>query len=141
MLSPVPFRILVHDAPIGVQFALQSGTDQLLQAVIATAEDLQFEFDLRVQLGPDALPNFLGPCAQGPRDARFVYLGSGTRAGQLGTPWDRRAKLGLRTIGWDLLDQLEKTPGGVLETLIPGRAKDGGPVCASIPVTWRIAGG
>ncbi len=139
MLERVSFRFHVLDAPVGVQFALQSGKDQLLQRVVAGSEPLTFEFDLRLQTGPDGLPNFLGDCAQGPRDSRFVYLCAGRRAGQIGTDWDRRAKLGLRSIGWELLANLEKERGSFLECTIPGRARDNGPVCASVPVAWKLA--
>lgn len=42
------------------------------------------------------LPNSLGPFAQGPPAARFVYVDVGTYAGQKNTPWARRMKVPLR---------------------------------------------
>ena len=42
--------------------------------------------------------NFLGPFTQGPPASRFVYVNSGTMAGENATPWTRRAKIPLAGI-------------------------------------------
>jgi Family of unknown function (DUF5990) len=66
-------------------------------------------FDFTVRLGApqaDGRPNFLGPFAQGsPRD-RFVYVNAGTRAGQSNSRWDRRAKVPLGQITWELIEEV-----------------------------------
>ncbi len=141
MLDTIPFRVIVLAPPSGVHFAIQSGKDRLLAVQVSGVGDLRFEFSLRLQQGPDGLPNFLGDCAQGPRQGRFVYLTVGARAGQPGTCWDRRAKLPLRSIDWPLLDALEANPNMLIEGEFAGRARDGGPLCASVPVIggWRTA--
>jgi|CXWL01.1.fsa_nt_gi hypothetical protein len=136
----VRFRVIVQGPPTGAHFAVQSGKDELLPPVATSSDELRFEFELRVQPGPDGRPNFLGPCAQGPRNGRFVYVNSGGRAGETGSVWDRRAKLSLMSIDWALLDTLNAQPGALLEGVMLGRAKDGGPACASVPVVggWRV---
>jgi hypothetical protein len=45
-----------------------------------------------------------GPAAQGP-PARFVYVHSGTRAGQVGSCWDRRAKVPLLAGAWQVVHE------------------------------------
>ena len=51
--------------------------------------------------------------------------------------WSRRAKIDVHDIPADLLAQARQ--GEVLEVVLPGRAKDGGPACATVrPIrTWR----
>ena len=132
--TQIRFRIIVRDPPPGVPFAVQVGRTELLAPIDKGANALQFEFDLRVQPGPDGHPNFLGPCAQGPREQRFVYVTSGVRAGSTDSCWDRRAKLSLMSIDWALLEAYANNPRSVLEGLIHGRARDGGPACASVPI-------
>ena len=69
---------------------------------------------------------------------RFVYIAVGTSAGQHASEWSRRAKIDVHGIPADLLAQARA--GRVLEVVLPGRAKDGGPACATVrPLqAWRI---
>jgi hypothetical protein len=89
-------RILVLRPPAGVTFAVQKGKYEFLPPTEIADEYLAFDFTLRVhgdpQCGP---PNFRGPFAQGPPAERFVYVNSGTSAGQHDSPWTRRAKIQL----------------------------------------------
>jgi hypothetical protein len=125
-----------------VTFCLQQGLSELVSAVRSDGDDLSF--DLGVRVGdplPDGRPNFLGPFTQGPRKARFVYVNSGARAGKADSGWDRRAKVPLSGISWELIEEALATPGAVLEARIPGTSRDGGPVCASIPLLdggWKV---
>jgi len=73
----------------------------------------------------DEIPNFLGPFVQGPRGGRFVYVNSGTLAGQADSCWTRRAKVGLKEISWDLVVAVLANPSSFPEAKITGRAKDG----------------
>jgi hypothetical protein len=89
----------------------------------------------------DGSPRFLGPFTQGPPAARFVYIRSGTLAGQTNTPWTRRAIIHLAGVTWALIHKIEKQPGAHLEVRFAGTAKDGGPSCASVPFLdggWRV---
>ncbi|HZJ47326.1 MAG TPA: DUF5990 family protein [Pyrinomonadaceae bacterium] len=136
----IPLRITVVDPPAGVLFAIQKGKSEVVTPILANGSDLSFDFSIRVQERADGSPNFLGPFVQGPTSARFVYVNSGTLAGQWDSCWTRRAKVGLREINWKLIKSVTNKPGGVLEVKIFGKTRDGGPVCASVkPLTgWTI---
>ena len=110
-----------------------------LQEPEAAGNANTFDFDIRVDLtGPE--PNFLGPFAHGPKDARFVYVNSGTYAGQADTCWSRRAKLSLMGITKEEVERVLNTPGARLQTTINGTGRDGGPVCASVKgLEWMVA--
>jgi hypothetical protein len=134
----VPFRIVVEDAPRDIAFAVQLGRSQLLPPREGGSV-LVFEFRLRVKPGVSAGAVFLGPAAQGPPGDRFVYVNSGTSAGQQGSPWTRRAKLKLGTLDRALVDRVLGDPGLVLEGRVPALGGDGGPVCATTRLFsgWR----
>lgn len=135
-------RITLVQPPAGVTFCLQRGQAELVSAVRSGGEDLSFDLDVRVgDPLPDGRPSFLGPFTQGPREARFVYVSSGIRAGEAGSGWDRRAKVPLSGISWDLIEEALASPGAFLEARIQGTSRDGGPVCATIPLLdggWRV---
>jgi len=130
----IPIRICVVQPPPGVAIKVQRGRDELLPPSIDTAELITFE--LRVRLGDAAGggPRFLGEFVQGPPSARFVYVNSGKRAGQPDTFWDRRAKVSLMGISNAKVKEVLDRPGRVLEAHIGGKARDGGPMCASVPL-------
>jgi hypothetical protein len=136
------FRITVVSPPPGVTFGLQRGKGALVPPAQATNEYLSFDFTLRVDIGKDGRPNFLGPFAQGPPASRFVYVNSGTSAGQADSCWTRRAKVPLTGIGWRLIERALAGTDTLLEVQIGGKAKDGGPACATVPLLddgWRIS--
>ncbi|MFL6264281.1 MAG: DUF5990 family protein [Thermoanaerobaculia bacterium] len=138
----LPFRITVVSLPPGVTFRLQRGKDDLVPPAHAMNEYLSFDFTLRVSTGKDGRPNFLGPFAQGPPTGRFVYVNSGTLAGQADSCWTRRAKVPLTGIGWKLIEQALAGTDTILEAHIEGKARDGGPACATVPLLdggWRIS--
>ena len=84
-------------------------------------------------------PNFLGKYAQGPKQDRFVYVNSGTYAGQQNTGWARRAKLPLMTISKDQVDEAMSLPKARLETTFTGTGSDGGPTCATVKnLVWTV---
>jgi len=138
----LPFRITVVAPPPGVTFCLQRGKGGLVPPVEATNEYLSFDFTLRVGINKDGRPNFLGPFAQGPPGGRFVYVNSGTLAGQADSGWTRRAKVPLTGIGWRLIERAFAGTDTILETQIEGKAKNGGPACATVPLLddgWRVS--
>jgi hypothetical protein len=97
-------------------------------------------FDLSVRVGAsraDGQPTLLGPVTQGPPSDRFVYVNSGTRAGQVGSCWDRRAKVPLSGITRQLIERVQRQRGARLEVRIAGTAGDGGPACATVPLLER----
>ena len=137
-------RIVMEDPLPGVAFALQRGAGAkaaLEQAVVASSEPLRFEVEVAINGSlPDGRPRLTGPFIQGPPQARFVYLCVGEAAGQAGAEWRRRVKVPLADLSWALIRSVP--PGGRLEARIAGRARDGGPACASVPLLppgWRVA--
>ena len=141
----LPLRITVLRRPHGVAFAVQRGKAELLEPAAVSTDAMVFDFIVRVapRKGGGA-PNFLGPYAQGTPADRFVYVNAGTAAGQVGSPWSRRAKIRIGMIGWDLVEEVLATPGVVLEARFEGTGRDGGPSCASVPLLgggWRVARG
>ena len=140
MKQEIPIRIIVRDPLPDVTMQVQKGKDELLAPAQISANSISFEFMVTVDVNPDAPPNFLGKFAQGPKEQRFIYVNSGTYAGQKNSGWARRAKISLMTI---TRDQITKTvsSGGTLEAAIQGRGgRDGGPACASVPVVggWKV---
>ena len=143
MEQELTFRIILESPPPGVDFGLQKGRGndyEVVQKQRSKTGDLRFEFDARVKEGKDGSPTLLGPFVQGPSDARFVYIDIGTYAGQTDTPWSRRLKIPFRDITWDLVK--EATRGKqVIETHVPGTAKDGSPTCATVKLFagWKVS--
>lgn len=123
-------------------FAVQRGRHDLVKPFLATTDLVSFAITL--ELGPshaEGLPDFRGAVAQGARTDRFVYVNSGFYAGQLGTPWERRAKIKLADIPIALVESAAGQPDAAIEALIHATMKDGGPVCATVrspQISWRM---
>lgn len=133
-------RITVLDPVPGVALALRGAGAR--QPVLPGGSEAQFDFVIRVKRIPgEDQPRFLGPFTHGPPAQRFVYIDVGVLAGQADSRWTRAVKVSLSAISWQLVDEAlrRRTP---LEARIHGRAKDGGPACASVPLLdggWRVA--
>lgn len=135
MKQDVKFRIVVTDPLPVVAMVVQRGRDDLLLPT-KNGNSLVFDFEISVDIS-SGTPNFLGKYAQGPKDARFVYVNSGTYAGQADTCWSRRAKLSLMSITKEQVEEAMK--GSRIETTMPGVGKDGGPTCASVKgIEWKV---
>ncbi len=134
-------RLVVIDPPAGVAFAMQRGRDELVPPTGNESGSLLFDFDLRIGKPlADGRPNFLGPFAHGTPSARFVYVNSGTSAGQTDSCWTRRAKIMLAGIDQALLSRALRSDGR-LEAHMRGTGKDGGPACASVQLLdggWKL---
>ncbi len=138
MKQEIPFRINVLQPPTGVSIQVQRGRDELLPPALVSAESISFDFDIMADISSGS-PNFLGKYAQGPKDARFVYVNSGKLAGQTDSCWERRAKISLMGITREQAEAVITLPDSRLEVSINGTGGDGGPVCASVKgVVWRI---
>ena len=128
--------IIVVAPPPDVMFCVQGKPGGWIDPVRSTGKDITFGFSVR--LGPrlpDGGLRFLGKVAQGPPSARFIYICSGTMAGDSQSCWTRRAKVPLSGITEKLIKS-----GHRLEVRIAGRAADGGPACATVPLLdggWR----
>jgi hypothetical protein len=135
-------RVTLVRPPKGVRLCVQ-GKDaaELVGATTATGGHVSFDASVRMKLGgAKGAVRFLGPLTHGPQDKRFLYVCSGTLAGQPGSPWTRRAKVGLWTITPDLIDAVRTGAASGLEARINGCAGNGGPACATVPLLeggWR----
>lgn len=139
MKYQIPFRVIVNGPLRGVKTRVQKGKDELLEPSSISDSALSFEFDISVDVSGDSV-NFLGKFAQGPKDSRFVYVNSGTYAGQSDTAWARRAKLSLMSITKQQIQKAIEDRGSLMETTMPGIGRDGGPTCASVKgIEWKVA--
>lgn len=143
MSQEVPIRIVLVHPSKGVRFAVQRGKADLLLPTYADDETITFDFTVRVgeQQANDA-PNFLGPFTQGSVAERFVYVNVGTLAGELDSPWTCRIKVKLAGITQAMLEQVQATPGAVIEGRIAGQTKNGSPPAASVPLLddgWQVS--
>jgi len=139
----IMLRVNVTEPLVGVTMQVQEGKDRLLAPSESKRDRITFEFPVSVDLS-SGKPNFLGKFAHGPKDARFIYINSGSYAGQAGTRWNRRAKISLMKITSEQVTSVLSSPGSRFEVTIHGVGKDGGPVCASVPnaaEAWRIIKG
>ncbi|HEX3100148.1 MAG TPA: DUF5990 family protein [Pyrinomonadaceae bacterium] len=138
MKQEIPIRITVLRPLAGVSMKVQRGKDELLPPIAVEENAIAFEFEITVDLSA-ATPNFLGKYAQGPKDQRFIYVNSGSYAGQPGTCWNRRAKISLMSVTREQIEALVAKPGTILEAKFEGIGRDGGPTCASVKgVEWKV---
>ena len=143
METELRLRIVLVAPPAGVDFGLQDGKGsdyKTTQKQRSEGADLNFDCTVTVKNNrDDGLPNFLGPWTQGPATGRFVYIDIGKLAGQTDSCWERRIKVPLSGITWDMIQQVSEDSKLVLEAHIPGMAKDGGPSCATVHPTqgWK----
>lgn len=137
MKHEIPIKIVVMRPLAGVSMMVQRGRDELLPPAFKSAEQLVFDFELTVDM-TETRPNFLGKYSQGPKDARFVYVNTGTYADQHSL-WGRRAKISLMNITGDQIQEVISKEGLVLQTEFEGVGRDGGPTCASVKgIEWKV---
>lgn len=133
MPSAITLRLTTAAPVAGVAYSLQDKANMPVDPRIA--DEGPISFDVPVTLSDDG--RLTGPFVrrEGP-SRRFVYIAIGTSAGQHGE-WSRRAKIDVHDIPADLLGLARE--GRVLEAILPGRARDGGPACATVrPLQpWR----
>ena len=133
--STITLRLTIADPVAGVAYSLQDKANMPVEPRIAG--DGPISFDVHVTLSDDG--RLTGPFLrrEGPV-RRFVYIAIGTSAGQHASEWSRRAKIDIHDIPANLLVQARE--GRLLEVVLPGRAKDGGPACATVrPLqAWRV---
>jgi hypothetical protein len=136
-------RIVLERPPAGVDFGLQQGKGadyRTVQTQRSSGDDLRFEGSVTAKGDRDGgPPNFLGPLIQGPPGGRFLYIDVGTLAGQRDSMWERRIKVPLGGITWEMIEEVSADPDLVLEARLAGTGRDGGPSCATVhPANgWR----
>ena len=132
----VPLRIVLVDPPSGVDFGIQEGKGNEYKTIAvqrSKAGNLTLECTINVKGNrADGPPNFVGPISQGPPTGRFVYVDIGKSAGQIDSCWQRRIKIPLEGITWEMIDSVAEATKRLLQATIPGTGKDGGPSCATV---------
>lgn len=133
----ITLRIHCHHLPgthfvgrTAVRLGIQKG-QEVIDDVAADVESVTFTVPLRVATNlKHGQPNFLGAFAHGTPDDRFIYLSWGERKG---ASWDmfRRAKLALRQLSWERLENAWQT-GAPIEMVVAMTDAKGGPACASL---------
>ena len=136
--QPLHLRITLVAPPAGVLYALQDGEAPVGQ-VMADGGDLSRDVSVRF-VEDDKGVRYLGPFVKNQGGRRFVYFRVGTSAGQHDSPWTRRGKVWMEDIPHALAHEAAATSRRI-EARFPGRAKDGGPSCATVrPIGgWRMA--
>ena len=130
-------RIIVVNPVPGCAYALQRGKSELDQIQVGAASDLEFTASIALRPLAEGVMDARGLHVQGPRGGRFLYINSGTLAGQADSCWTRRAKVSLRGVDRVLPpDGLNHLPP-LAEVRIEGRAGDAGPACASVPLVGK----
>lgn len=136
-------QIILSTPPSDVMFALQKGSGSVCETVqrqISGKGDLSFSFSVQVKgdRSKDEQPKLSGSFVQGPANGKFVYINIGTYAGQVGSAWARRLKVPLSGISWKEVDAMKSN--GLLQAIVPGTGKDGGPNCATVKpfASWHI---
>jgi hypothetical protein len=138
----VSLRIVLIAPPSGVDYGVQQGKGNdyiTIHTRRSTSADLAFEFTVTVKNNrDDGKPNFLGPRTHGPPTGRFLYINIGKSARQVNAAWDRRLKIPLDGIPWEMIEKASTK--WVLEARLPGTGKDGGPSCATVkPIEgWKL---
>ena len=149
----VRLRIICQSPPSpqqhGALFGLQDNSttaDWLIHSGRVDASgDIRFDCECRVRPHHQTgLPNFLGPFAHGDASRRFLYLSWRPQKWRPGQPepacWLRRIKVHLSSITWEQIEE-SVASGGVLEAVLPGTGRHGGPSCASVPLVggdWAV---
>lgn len=141
-VQPVSIRILIAAPPPGVRFAVQRGRSELLEPSAEQYGAIQFDFSVRAAApSAEESTDFAGEFVQGPPSDRFIYINSGTLAGEPDSCWTRRAKLKLASIPWEVVAAALSHSGGIIEARVVGTMGDGGPICASVKphaVVWSF---
>jgi len=142
MNRSLPLCITLIKPPPDVPFCLQQGKADLVPPSSDSGENVSFDFTVDIANDrTDGPPKFRGPFVQGPPAGRFIYINSGTYAGQADSCWSRRAKIPLSGITWDLIEEALSKSSVVLEARIAGTAGDGGPACATVRLLdggWKV---
>jgi len=138
----IKLRIVVVSPPAGARWALQLGKADLVPPIRADERAVVFETQVEAIAGSKAEPFRLrGAAVQGRPGERFLYVNSGTYAGDRTSNSGRRAKVPLLGVS-EILAKAAALKGDQFECRFSGTAKDGGPACASISLLapgWAAA--
>lgn len=139
----VTLRLVVRDPVPHAIMRVQRGAtakQDLVAPATSSAAAIVFELRLDARSRPDGSLELRGPEVQGPPGSRFIYVSSGRYAGD-GAPGGRRAKVPLGALDSETIASALARPGSVIVGEIAGRARDGGPAAATVPLIggWTLA--
>lgn len=95
---------------------------------------------IELPLAETSPPKFRGPFIEKDSKGQFFYLRWGESAGDRKSEWKRAAKIYLGGLTASLVEEALGS-GRPVQATFPGRAKDGGPCCATVPplTDWTLA--
>lgn len=141
MRQPLTLRLTVRRPVAGVLLRVQRGRDALVEPAAESADAVTFELRVEAEVREDGRVACRGPEVQGPPAGRFVYVNAGSYAGQADAAFGRRAKVPLAGLSGAVVAAALAQAGSVVAGAIDGRARDGGPAAASVPLLddgWRV---
>src|SRR4051812_9896656 len=118
MLQHVILRLVVRHSLPGVALCVQRGRDLLVAPTTVSADTVTFELQLEAKARPDGSLVLRGLEVQGPASGRFIYINAGTYAGQIDSPWGRRAKIPLGELTSEMLALALARPNAVIVAAI-----------------------
>jgi Family of unknown function (DUF5990) len=125
-------RFTVLKPPPEMRWALQLGRQEGLAPRAHSAGKVVFDVQVKVVRAPGSKAFRLrGPAVQDRPGGRFVYLSTGSYAGDATRRDGRRAKVSLEDLTASRI-AAATTRGAVLEAQIAGTGRDGGAACASV---------
>ena len=115
----ISLRIVLVAPPSGVDFGIQEGKGsnyKTIQVQRSKDSDLQFACNVSVKANrDDGPPNFVGNIVQEPPLGRFIYIDIGKSAGQINSEWQRRIKIPLVGITWEMIEKTVDDPKRFLQ--------------------------
>ena len=132
---------VINDQYRHLRLGIQLGK-QVVMDVPADCMVAYFPFSLKVTRDPETGASFFkGSYVQGPSDSQFIYLCWGTRGPDRAWDMDRRAKIPLYTLSWELVDRIMER-SSPLRARIRMTDRSGEPLAATInpeDIEWLYA--
>lgn len=141
MSKEIILKIVLQKPVSGCVYGLQKGKGpgyETVQAQVSKGEDLTFDFAVQAKESNGSISTLGGPFVQGTPGNRFVYIGIGSYAGQMGAPCSGRLKIPLSEADFQNPDLDDGAHG--LHCTVPASTADGKPVFATVKAFggWHI---
>ncbi len=133
MSQEITLEIVLQDPVDGAMYGLQKGKGsdyETVQAQLGKGHNLTFALVVSVKQAGGSGITLGGPFVQGSPGNRFIYIGIGSYAGQIGAPWNGRMKIPLPEASFQYMI-LNGGENGWSCT-VAGRTEDGKPVFATV---------
>ena len=134
--EPITLRLTIADPGPALAYSLCDKKNAAVDPKVAGDAPISFDVPVRAAAGPRFFGDFVrseGPARQ------FVYVSLGAYAGDPASLFGGRMKVDIHDIPPALIDKA--LAGAVLQALLPGRDKKGGPAYASVKSAgWTVSG-